>query len=433
MAYKHYTKCYDHDPLNPPLSESELYSTPIEGLLFGAVIGGIAGAAAGSIGGPAGFAIGLFVGIFVGTASGMMAALDIISRKWLNHRLICLSGRRCAVGAVAIPEAIGTLGDFDNDEFFDIALMPYPPGQGFAYTDPESTHWQSNMAGKIADPNLQLLLDANPLNDPYLAPLQGDLVRPNATILEDLYYDRSKTWLHCEAEGDFWVRIQSLIPVSGLLSGVAAVVTTGAFLGGFALGCEIGGIFGPLGCLILGLILALLFAAASLFAAEEVIGGVIEGEFETDPGDIEDANVGDSPLGPLQAGDRLAVIGIHVFDGLHKGWNEIHPLMAVVRVPGDAPSYVEWDPTFPDDGEVPPPLDDFTGDAAKQLTAVDMRLGLGSATFLARATAIRDRWCQFVSEAFDDAVGETQQGLTNAWTIHPAVDGCAEPEPEPPK
>jgi hypothetical protein len=432
MAYKHYTKCYQHDPTYPPLSETELYTTPLEGMILGAVLGVIVGALVGSPGGPPGYLIGVFVGIFGGTALGMMAALDIISRKWLDHRLICLSGRRCAVGAVAIPEKIGELGDMDNDEFFDIALMPYPPGAGFQYTDPDSLHWRSNVAGRIADANLQPHLDANPANDPYLAPLQGDLVRPNDTILDDLSYDRTSTWLHCEAEGDFWVRIQGLIPLIGVLTGAGTAVAAAAAVVGFSLGCEIGGIFGPIGCLILGLILGALFALAAAFAAEEVLRGVVEGEFEADQGDIEDANVGDSPLGPLKEGDRLAVIGIHVFDGLHEGWNEIHPLMAVVRIPEPA-SYLEWNPAFVDGGAIPPPLDDFTGDAAAPLTAEDIRQGLGSATFLARATALRDRWCQFLSDAFEEPVREAQQEITHAWTIHPLVDGCAEPEPEPPR
>ncbi len=39
--------------------------------------------------------------------------------------------------------------------------------------------------------------------------------------------------------------------------------------------------------------------------------------FETDPGDVEDANVGDKALGDIGDGSRVAVLGEHVYDGFH--------------------------------------------------------------------------------------------------------------------
>jgi hypothetical protein len=34
-----------------------------------------------------------------------------------------------------------------------------------------------------------------------------------------------------------------------------------------------------------------------------------------------------------------------------------------------------------------------------------------------------------LKQAFDPAVHQAQQGLSQRWTIHPAVDGCAETDP----
>jgi hypothetical protein len=41
-----------------------------------------------------------------------------------------------------------------------------------------------------------------------------------------------------------------------------------------------------------------------------------------------------------------------------------------------------------------------------------MRKGLDSGAFRAQTTALRDRWCRFVHEPFDENVRDNQQGLT---------------------
>jgi hypothetical protein len=222
--------------------------------------------------------------------------------------------------------------------------------------------------------------------------------------------------------------VNGILP--GALAGALAVATVAAGAAGAAygasVGCAIGGIFGPIGCLIgaiLGAILgALLAGGGAALIGKAIIEGVLQSIFDADPGDIEDANVGDLPLGPLSVGDKLAVIGEHVYDGFHEGWHELHPLMAVVRIPEDG--YLEWDPDFPAGGK--------PDGAAKGLTEDDMRRGLDSEAFRARTTELRDKWCQMIRERFDGQVGQAQQGLTERWTIHPFVDGCTPPEAPPP-
>ena len=77
---------------------------------------------------------------------------------------------------------------------------------------------------------------------------------------------------------------------------------------------------------------------------------------------VNDANVGDTPLGTLADGDQVVVYGTHVYDGFHEGWHELHPLMAIMRVPPPEvwtnipglntekptfnPPYLEWDPNW---------------------------------------------------------------------------------------
>lgn len=250
--FKKYTQCYVHAPGDKPFNESGLAGLAIvngvvPGVLFGALTGLVAGLAAG---GPIGAVVGFFVGLFSAVTVGLALALTEASQQWRFHRLVCLTGVQCAVGSVKTPEARGDLGEFDNDQFFDLTLMPYRREDAFQYAA-ASDNFKLPKPGIIA-PSAQAKLDAHPSNDVYTDGLQGQaLARPS---IDDLPYDTTRSWLHCEAEGDFWVRVNDLALALGLLAGALAVVTVGsAILGGIegaGIGCSIGGFFGPIGCLI---------------------------------------------------------------------------------------------------------------------------------------------------------------------------------------
>jgi hypothetical protein len=419
-----YTKCFNWAPGDdPPFHESDFVGLGLDHGIPGAVIGimwgvVVGGGLFGPIGAVIGAIIGLLVGIWIATASAIADGAD----RWLNHRLVCLGGRRCAVGSVSTPPAIADLGGFDNDEFFDLAVMPYAPDRVPGL--PPMTIFDDGFQGQ-------------------------ELLRPRDDLLTGLGYFEAKgvrthdmsritfKWLHCEAEGDFWVRMRDHATALGLLAGVATVATVVSVFGGAAAGCAALSFLGPLGCIIgaiIGAIIALLIVGgASALATEAAIDSL----FEENQGDIEDANVGDEPLGALGNGDRVVVFGEHVFDGLHEGWHEIHALLTICTVGTfktddgtEASFYVEWDPDFGD--EDVPPSHEFDP-SLPDLTPEDMRAGLASEPFRQRVTALRDRWCLLLSERHDDDVAEAQQELTHRWTIHPAVDGCAPPEPDVPR
>jgi hypothetical protein len=90
--------------------------------------------------------------------------------------------------------------------------------------------------------------------------------------------------------------------------------------------------------------------------------------------------------------------------------------MAVQKILGDnepdGDRYLTWDPRYA--GTEPP----------ASLTPDDMRQGLESASFAARAKEIRDRWCAGLQAAFGPETREVQRSALHRWTIHPAVDGC---------
>jgi hypothetical protein len=436
VAFKKYTQCYVHTPGDKPFNEDDLAGLAItNGLVPAAFVGAIAGLAVGlAIGGPVGAVVGVLVGFFSGVTIGVADALTEASEQWRFHRLVCLTGVRCAIGVVKTEPEVGNLGEFDNDEFFNLVLMPHHSGDAFDYAA-QSDNYKTGMAG-IIDSSVQPLLDAHPMNDVYTDPTgcQGsELMRPS---IPDLPYKTDRSRLHVEAEGDFWVRMAELALWLGLLAGLLTAVAVGAGIGagaaGAAIGCAIGAIFGGIGCIIGAIIGAIVgFAlgagvAGAIGAA--IIQAILESIFETDPGDVEDANVGDAALGPISAGDTVALIGEHVYDGFHEGWHEIHPLMAIVKLADplmrkSAAAYLEWNPSFNPGDALPADLPGMP-DEIKDLNWKDMRRGLNSTKFRKRALWLRQRWCELLSEAFDENVGEAQQGLAERWAIHPRIDGC---------
>src|SRR5689334_20348919 len=110
-------------------------------------------------------------------------------------------------------------------------------------------------------------------------------------------------------------------------------------------------------------------------------------------------------------GDKVAVMGEHVYDGYHDGWNEFHPLMAVVKIDksgGVGPGYyLEWQPSLPQKPPPPPPGEAIT------LTKEDMKQRLNSDDFGKRCKHLQDTWCRMLSDAFTrqtTSVGSAMDG-----------------------
>jgi hypothetical protein len=206
------------------------------------------------------------------------------------------------------------------------------------------------------------------------------------------------------------------------------VGTAAGAAAGAAAGCAIGGIFGPIGCAI-GAIIGAILGGALGGGAAAAIGAIAA--FNSDPGNVQDANVGDQALGPIRANDWVVVYGHHVYDGFHEGWHELHPLMAVMKINQKDPSqYLEWNPNFPDGGPIPPDRDDMPAEI-RNLQVDDMRKGLASQKFERRARWLKEKWCRLVRERFDGATQHRQAQPDMRWTIHPLVDGCQAEEPPP--
>jgi hypothetical protein len=402
--FKQYTKCYVHTPGDKPFNKADLAK----------FVGGAA--APGLIVMILAFASGASVIGYVALAITYAATITAVANEWLFHRLVCLDGAKCAMGIVETDPKVAGFGEFDNDDFFDLRLMPHRPGD--EYQAPGATGFAAGTAGPSSDGKTE----KTPENDIYNDGFQGQaLLRPT---IADLPYDLTRSVLHCEAEGNFWQAMKDYAPVMGVATaaGAAAGCAVGA-----AIGCAIGGLFGPIGAAI-GCAIGCIAGAVAGAAAASYAGAQIA--FHSDPGDVQDANVGDQALGPIAAGDEVVVFGQHVYDGFHEGWHEFHPLMAIMKINSkDTSQYLEWDPDFlnatplPSDVGIPAPL--------QNLTVADMQAGLKEPKFRGRAEFLRDRWCKAVGDAFTAAVRNAQARAEHRWTIHPAVDGCIPSAPPP--
>lgn len=423
MPYRQYTRCYNFTPGDKPFNSQDLILFVLGSSAPGLIVAFLAFLSNSMAGNVIGF-----IAIAIQYASTIVAVAD----QWLYHRLVCVSGDRCAVGKIEPLEQASSLGEFDNDQFFDVRLMPHrhedeykAPNTGYFKTPatasvPIGTPTWSTNAPPLPGPSLDGAADSNPSNDIFLDGFQGsDLVRP--TIAELPYVPVSakdvplfgfsgsddmkvtRCTLHCEAEGSFWQAMKDYAPLQGAAVGVAAA-------GGAAAGCAIGSFWGPIGCLIGAILGGLLGGGGAAYVGANAA-------FNSDPGSYEDANVGDKPLGELVPGDLVVVFGTHVYDGFHEGWHELHPLKAVMRFNDinlrGAIQYLEWNPHFPDDGVAP-----------AGLTPADMKKGLDSPAFAAAAKKIRDQWCAAIGQPFEPATIANQAKPEHRWTIHPSVDGC---------
>src|SRR5215470_6592549 len=111
--FRQYTQCYQHVLGDKPFNESDLAAF-------------VAGSSApGLIGALLAFLSGVnwlgYVIIAIQYASTIVA----VANEWLFHRLVCVSGDQCAVGTVEDEVTRGDLGEFDNDQFFNLRPLPH--------------------------------------------------------------------------------------------------------------------------------------------------------------------------------------------------------------------------------------------------------------------------------------------------------------------
>ncbi len=306
MPFRQYTQCYNHKVGDKPFNESNLASFAVGVSTPGLVVA----------------IIGILTGnlplAFVSIAVQYAVTITAIANEWLTHRLVCVSGNECAVGTVDLTPTISPiLGAFDNDQFFDLRLMPHryldlyrgpncnyatlgsapaliagPPGTG-----PAMFGWKMHIPPR-AGPSLEGRTDTVPATDVFLDNFQESaLLQPGSPVdfpragalLFDLPYDPigiSEVTLMNPPLSTELPRFNATCSESGSTPAAAPPLFTRATLhceaegnfwaalkdsagwqglavgvgasagaaAGAAAGCAIGGFFGPIGCAIGGII-----------------------------------------------------------------------------------------------------------------------------------------------------------------------------------
>ena len=283
-------------------------------------------------------------------AIGFFTSAVIYLDWWLHGRLICLGLNQCLVGVVtgAGPANPIEKGG-DNDFSMNVLLAPGP----ITFTRPKREYW-----------------DTVP---------QGHLVAEQAAILDIgrgyVQDEGHKTYvmaIHSEFEGD----------------GIATLLKWAKVI----LALLIASLFVPP---VIKAILALLAIFLTLVNIMDVLTAPPGLQGAGDPRDID-------PYLSISTGDIVAVRGSWVYDSLHHGWNEIHPVTACevidhiflpdLTVAVDPPT--PWPPAFDSDVKV---------------------------------DAFLLEWCKGIKDVDDAEDGGSHDDPANGWVIHPLVDGCKPP------
>ncbi len=298
-----------------------------------------------------GIAIATIIGLAVALATGSwavlaptaMADLVLFCEWWLYTRLICLDGEKCAIGMLHTIEPIETKSGFerfDTDFSINLVLAPHT-----IYTDRTTIETDGNYGELIAEQ------DAT-----------GDI----GLGLGFVGYT-SKQWsnypdtpvLHCEFEGG---GIYDLLQAAKIMLALTTAATVA---------CSIP-VIGWIAC-------AIIYIVAAIVG---IVGVVVALSDKGSPSDVNaeltELHTND-PTG--NGADILVISGTWVYDSLHDGWNEIHPVLHAQRIG-------TWAGRWPFDAET------------------------------------SSRWCREIGEARGPLIATEQAKPENQWTVHPEVDGC---------
>lgn len=343
MAYRQYTECVQPSSFSgAPIA----YSVAL-GLFTGLLALVTAILATGGIGGLMG-----------GGAAGIAIVTGLLSftHWWLYGRLICLGGERCAIGMlISVEPPSGktiTFPRLDSDYSINLLLPPLLPGAT-----------QAEVIANGIDGNLIAEQDAT--NQRGLD-FEGESARSCDEEKCGKAACPDTASLHCEFEGaGMYIFYQWL---KGALALFVAATIAGAL-------CIVP-VIGWIACLIAAIAIAL--------GAAAFLAGLIHGNLDAgSPSDVNPALGSELHQNNCDGtgADIVVVQGEWVYDSLHEGWNEIHPIRRCQKIG-------TWTGSWPFD------------------------------------QATRDAWCEALGKAGSGLTIANQAKPENQWTVHPMVDGC---------
>lgn len=328
----------------------------------------------------------------------------------LNGKLVCLGGDRCAIGYIAELEPVGYQksfpDDIDDDYSFNVVLEDaslHSFVRDCSDPDPKKDAALKNQAKKE---NLKLAAENEPQGE--LVAEQPGMPKPREPAGGFGHYSGYYTWfegpdygkrfivgdkqvhvpfpnkspggpfpvpvLHAECEGN---RISNLLDVlDNIPPGLGKL-------------CKVP-IIGWLACAIVSAIflpVVALALAVAWFASEH-----------GDPADVG--------AGTVEVGELVVLNGRWCYDAAHGGYNELHPLKTLQKVPDSTvPSgsaFEEWRNRWCGLTTEPPPRPAVPGTKPQHMTPPQ------------------------------EAIWESQQRPENDWELHPEIDGCLPTKPGPP-
>ena len=335
MPYRQYTRCVQPQDF---VDFSRAVRIAAAGITSGAIAAALAAAAAEPW------------CLLIAAEIGLLVSVIAYCRIWLYDRLICLGGDVEVIGVVASISPPNTaLWDLDWDNDYSINVLM----ENCAYrcTGAEA-------AGSMPYGNLVR-------QQPGIASIGRHT--PGHAAFTDPDGTQHTFGLHCEFEGE---------GNQTLLDAAEAALA-------FAVGALIA-------CLLLPWPLALMLGVAALLLMilAAIIGNYVRG------GSPEDVESGVGELHPIQTdaegnvvpgASMVYVAGTWVYDSLHEGWNEIHPIKAFTLVGGPE--------GWPGDWGAPPVVIERVNDA--------------------------------LDDAESDQTRDHQRKREHQWEIHPSVDGCS--------
>ncbi|MEP7346567.1 MAG: hypothetical protein ABI877_14950, partial [Gemmatimonadaceae bacterium] len=237
----------------------------------------------------------------------------------------------------------------DNDFSMNLLLAPGP----ITYAEPKETYWNTLPQGHIVAEHPEILAIGR-------------------GYVQDGGHKRYVVSIHSEFEGDGISELLKWAKVILALLLLSLVVPP-----------------------VIKAILILLAIFLTLVNITDVLTAPRGLQGAGDPRDVD-------PFLSLAKGDIVAVKGSWVYDSLHHGWNEFHPVTAC-EVVGHMP--------LPDLGIIADPPTPWP-------TEFDTS---------AKVEAFINEWCFGITEADDAEDGGSHEDPEQGWVIHPLVDGCKPP------
>jgi hypothetical protein len=316
----------------------------------------------------------------------------------LHGKLVCLGGDQCAIGYIAELEPVGYQKpfptDIDDDYSFNLVLA----GSSLSTFERDSKNADQakhdNLTAGQTGPQGALITEQAGMPEPreakdgfghyegyyvwFEGPSYGKRFIMGDKQLHVPIPNKSPTGpfpvpvLHAECEGN---RPADLL-------GVLDNIPPG--LGGV---CKIP-IIGKIAC-----------AIVSTLLLPFVLAGLVIAWFASDHGDPADAGAG-----TIEVGELVVVNGRWSYDAGHTGYNEIHPVRTIQKIPNESTStdFETWRKTWCRLSGEAPPVPETPGTKPAGMTPAQ------------------------------GTIWEAQQDPENTWELHPDVDGClpvAAPEP----